>query len=339
MRSAGSFSTRRFAIAVGVTALAGISACSSPDTAADRPASIEHVAPSSTPPQPSASTSAAPTTVRLVAAGDIACNPLDEKYDLGEGEETGCRQKATAKLIGPLRPDAVMPLGDSQYQRGTYSGYMHSYALTWGRYIKITHPVIGNHDYFVPRAIGYFQYFGRLAGDPNKGYYSFDLGNWHILSLNDAGCRENNRCEAGSAEERWLRADLQEHQNKCTLAAWHEPRWSSGQHGDNPGIQKMWADLYAAGVDVALSGHDHDYERFRPLDADGRPDLKRGIREFVVGTGGVGLRPFKQIKATSVVHQNTIFGVLDLTLRPDSYSWRFVPLGNGFHDSGQGKCH
>jgi hypothetical protein len=291
----------------------------------------------SLPPSRSATSTPPKRVVSVVAAGDIACNPLDRMYGVGAGEETGCRQKATSDLIAALRPDAVMPLGDSQYQHGTYRNYLASYAPTWGRFLDITHPVIGNHEYETPRAAGYFAYFGRAAGDPRKAYYSFDLGRWHIVVLNTQ-CEHIGGCGAGSAQERWLVRDLATHRTRCTLAAWHDPRWSSGQHGAHPTLQALWEDLHDGGVDVVMSGHDHSYERFDPLDAEGNPDSS-GVRSFVVGTGGVGLRGFGAIARGSAVRQGTTFGVLHLTLRPAGYDWRFVPVGDRFHDSGQGTCH
>jgi hypothetical protein len=299
--------------------------------------------PSATPdsavPRPSRDHTPTPRVVSVVTAGDIACSPLDRVYDGGAGEETGCRQKATSDLIATLRPDALMPLGDTQYQHGTYRNYLTSYAPTWGRFLDITHPVIGNHEYETPRAAGYFAYFGRAAGDPRKAYYSFDLGRWHIVVLNTA-CERIGGCAAGSPQQRWLVGDLATHRTRCTLAAWHEPRWSSGQHGSDPALQTLWEDLHAGGVDVVVAGYDHDYERFHPLDAHGKPDSRRGVRSFVVGTGGVGLRDLgKTVAPGSAVRQDTTFGVLDLTLRPAGYDWRFVPVGDRFHDSGHGTCH
>jgi hypothetical protein len=277
-------------------------------------------------------------SVMLVAAGDIACNPINPRFNSQNGTTTSCRQRATSDLIGALRPTAVMPLGDTQYQRGTYSGYLGSYAPTWGRFLSITHPVVGNHEYQSPNAQGYYRYFGAAAGDPNKGYYSFDVGTWHVVVLNSE-CKFVGGCSAGSAQERWLRSDLAAHPAHCTLAAWHEPRWSSGEHGTNPIFDAFWRDLYAAGADIVLNGHDHDYERFAPLDPSGRVDAQRGIREFVVGTGGDGLRPSRNIAFGSEVRANTTFGVLALTLGPAGFDWRFVPAKSGFTDSGHGDCH
>lgn len=291
-------------------------------------------APAPMPPDPMRARS-----VLLVAAGDIACNPLDRKYGIGLGEETGCRQRDTSDLVGRLKPTVVMPLGDNQYQHGTYRGYISSYAPTWGRFLSITHPVIGNHEYDTPHASGYFGYFGRRAGDPDKAYYSFDLGRWHVVVLNDTGCRFIGGCGVGSAQERWLRRDLAAHQNRCTLAAMHEPRWSSGEHGSRKVAQALWSDLVELGVDVAIAGHDHDYERLAPLDAVGRVDPAHGVRSFIVGTGGVGLRGFDHHAPGSLVRQSNTFGVLALRLNPGGYTWRFVPVGDGFHDSGTGRCH
>ena len=260
-----------------------------------------------------------PRPVLLVAAGDIACNPANEKFKDLEGDETGCRQKATSDLVLSLHPDAVMPLGDNQYQRGTYNGFELSYGPTWGRLVDISHPVVGNHEYLTADASGYFRYFGVLAGDPDEGYYSFDLGSWHVVVLNSECRQVQGGCAYGSEQERWLRADLAAHRSLCTLAAWHEPRWSSGEHHSNPAFDAFWRDLSAAKVEVLLSGHDHDYERMAPLDANGNRDDAQGTRPFIVGTGGVGLRHFGGTDPASEVRQNTSFGVLALTLEPTGY--------------------
>ncbi|MCW2762551.1 MAG: Alkaline phosphatase [Marmoricola sp.] len=310
-----------------------------PDKAPDKAAEPSATPPRSVaPPNSRSDPTPTPRVVSVVTAGDIACNPLDSKYGVGAGEETGCRQKATSDLIAALRPDAVIPQGDNQYQHGSYRDYLTSYAPTWGRFLDITHPVIGNHEYLTPGAAGHFGYFGRAAGDHRKAYYSFDLGHWHIVVLNNSGCHDIGGCGKGSPQERWLQRDLATHRTRCTLAAWHEPRWSSGKHGSHPTLQALWKDLYAGGVDVVVGGHDHSYERFDPLDAGGNPD-SRGVRSFVVGTGGVGLRGFGAIARGSAVRQNSAFGVLHLTLRTDDYDWRFVPVGDRFHDSGNGTCH
>jgi len=288
---------------------------------------------------PPPSSPARPRSALLVAAGDIACNPANEKFKDPEGDQTGCRHKLTSDLVISLHPDAVMPLGDNQYQRGTYNGFKLSYGPTWGRFVDITHPVIGNHEYLTAGGSGYFKYFGVLAGDPAKGYYSFDLASWHIIVLNSQCRYVRGGCGYGSEQERWLRADLAAHPSRCTLAAWHEPRWSSGDHHSNKAFDAFWRDLSAARVELVLSGHDHDYERFARLDARGHRNTSSGVRQFVVGTGGVGLRKFEGFAPGSEVRQNTSFGVLALTLAPTGYAWRFVSLGSEFSDSGRETCH
>lgn len=335
--------------AVVVLALMMLSvACSSASRGDTRPSSPTAWVPSSSgtvgsasPSLPAASDGGPtkrPSTVRLVAAGDIACSPERNADPARHGEETGCQQKATSLLIGAFDPAVVMPLGDTQYHRSTYDNYLSSYGPTWGKYRRITRPVIGNHEYLVPAAQGYFRYFGAAAGNPHRGYYSFDAGAWHVVVLNSE-CAFVGGCGAGSPQESWLRSDLAANRTKCTLAAWHAPRWSSGDHGPHPELDALWRDLYAAGVEILLTGHDHSYERFAPLGRTGKVDDVRGIRQFVVGTGGVGLRPFESSAYGSEVRQNTSFGVLALTLRPDSYKWRFVPTDSGFSDAGGGECH
>jgi 3',5'-cyclic AMP phosphodiesterase CpdA len=199
--------------------------------------------------------------------------------------------------------------------------------------------VIGNHEYLTTGAAGYFKYFGIVAGHSTKGYYSFDLGSWHIIVLNSQCRNVPGGCGYGSEQERWLRADLAAHRSRCTLAAWHEPRWSSGEHHSNPAYDAFWRDLSAAKAELVLSGHDHEYERFARLDASGHRNTSLGVRQFVVGTGGVGLRNFEAVVPGSEVRQNSAFGVLALTLRPSGYTWRFVSTGSSFSDSGQDDCH
>jgi hypothetical protein len=330
------------AVLIAVTTVS-VSACSASDTPNTGTGSMTPGPNTSREPRTSAPRSTAPPAALrnpvLVAAGDIACSPFDDDFNASMGKDDNCRQRATSDLIGALHPAAVMPLGDTQYEHGSYRAYIRSYGLTWGRFFPITHPVIGDHEYVTPHAAGYFAYFGRAAGDPNKGYYSYNLGRWHIVALNNSGCAEIGGCGAGSAEERWLKADLAANPARCTLAAWHEPRFSSGKEESITAAAAMWTDLYRAGVEISLAGNDHDYERFTPLDATGRADSSRGVREFVVGTGGVGLRGFKSVVTGSVIRQSTNFGVLALTLRPTSYDWKFVAVGGGFHDSGHGTCH
>ncbi|MEA2457620.1 MAG: hypothetical protein QOC95_592, partial [Thermoleophilaceae bacterium] len=185
-----------------------------------------------------------------------------------------------------------------------------------------------------------FQYFGAAAGEPGKGYYSFDVGPWHMIALN-SNCAQVNGCDAGSPQELWLRGDLAAHPVGCTLAYWHHPRFTSGQHGSDASTAALWSDLYAAGAELVLNGHDHDYERFAPqTDAAVRDDA-RGIREFVVGTGGESHTSFKAtIQPNSEVRDASSFGFLELTLSDSAYAWNFISdTPGGLSDSGSGSCH
>jgi hypothetical protein len=232
----------------------------------------------------------------------------------------------------------VIP-GDHQYEDGTYTKYLRSFHPSWGRFKHLIRPGIGNHEYDDPAggASGYFRYYGAAAGDPARAYYSFDVGPWHMISLNSE-CGRVGGCGNASPQQQWLAADLTANPAKCTLAFFHHPRFSSGLHGSSPHMDPVWRQLHAAGVDVVLNGHDHNYERFAPLDATGARD-PGGVRQFVVGMGGKNLRGFTTIHPGSEVRDNTTFGVLKLTLRPTSYSWEFVPAqGKGFRDSGSADC-
>ena len=267
----------------------------------------------------------------VAAAGDIACAPGDDP------SASSCQQMATSDLL--VRGDAwaVLTTGDNQYEDGELSAFQGSYAASWGRVKAITRPSLGNHDYHVSGARGYFTYFGPLAGKRGKGYYSFDVGDWHIIALN-SNCEEVGGCDEGSPQERWLRDDLAAHPTTCTLAYWHHPRFSSGRHGNSTRPEAFWQALYEAGADVVLNGHDHSYERFAPQDPDQRSD-PNGIREFVVGSGGRSHYAFGSPEPNSQVRNSDTFGVLELALHADGYDWRFVPVAGGsFEDSGSGTC-
>ncbi len=275
----------------------------------------------------------------IAAAGDIAC---DSRPHLGSNIESmfgGCQAAQTYKLIAAAHPDAVLTLGDEQYEDGALEAFEHSYQASWGQVKAITHPTPGNHEYYSStRAEGYFAYFGASAGAPAKGYYSFDLGRWHIIALN-GNCDFIGGCGLGSPQERWLRADLAQHHAACTLAYWHQPRFSSGTHNSDPRYAPFWNDLYAADADVVLAGHDHDYERFAPQTPAGAADTARGITEFVVGTGGRSHSIFLKIGQNSESRAAGTFGVLFLTLHPHSFAWRFAPIaGYAFTDSGNQQC-
>jgi acid phosphatase type 7 len=232
----------------------------------------------------------------------------------------------------------VLPLGDNQYSDGSLGKYVFSYGRSWGRVKQITRPAPGNHEYETDGADGYFRYFGQAAGSRGRGYYSFDVGRWHVVSLN-SNCAEIGGCRKGSRQERWLRRDLARHRTSCTLAYWHHPRFSSGKNGNTESVAGLWEALYEARADVVLAGHDHDYERFAPLDGAGRLDRARGLREFVVGTGGKSHYDFRSPQPWSRVRDSTSFGVLALTLEPAGYAWRFVSVGGSFTDRGSATCH
>jgi acid phosphatase type 7 len=272
----------------------------------------------------------------IEAAGDIACDQLPT-------DAATCQQLATSALIAGRPLAAVLALGDNQYESGDLAAFQQFYDPTWGRFKSITHPVIGNHEYRVPGGAGYFQYFGAAAGNPRTGYYSFDVGSWHLIALN-SNCAQAG-CGAGSAQEKWLKSDLaRTRARRCTLAYWHQPHFSSGLAGDDDGGQNptfdFWNDLYAAGADVVLGGHDHDYERFGLQDPDGEPEPAFGLRQFVVGTGGKSQVRFGALSTNSQVRNTGTYGVLEMTLHRSSYSWRFIPVaGKAFTDSGSERCH
>lgn len=262
----------------------------------------------------------------LVGAGDIAdCSNL-------AGAE------ATAALLANIS-GTVMAVGDLAYPDGTPANFA-CYDKTWGREKVRTRPAVGNHEFHSAGATYYFQYFGESAGDPSKGYYSYELGTWHIVALNSE-CEQVGGCQPGSAQEKWLRQDLAAHPVACTLAYFHKPLFSSGgAHGDDLTVKPLWDALYQAGADVVVNGHDHDYERFAPQTPEGKVDAARGIREFVVGTGGKNHRPFGATDENSEVRNSDAFGVLKLTLTNGKYAWEFVgEAGKTFSDSGYGVCH
>ena len=232
---------------------------------------------------------------------------------------------------------AVLTLGDNVYQRGSVRAYADCYGPTWGRFKARTYPAPGNHEYATPNAAGYFGYFGSVAA---HGYYSVKLGAWRVISLDS-----NLKGAAHKAQMAWLEQELAGNGERCTLAYWHHPLYSSGGHGDVGNMRDAWQLLYRAGAELVLSGHDHNYERFAPQDADGRHDAGRGIRQFVVGTGGAFLTPFRWPWKNSEMRDNNRTGVLKLVLRDASYEWEFLEAAyNGFPygqnaDRGAGRCH
>jgi hypothetical protein len=287
----------------------------------------------------------------IAAAGDIACDTTSNFYNGGAGVEGHCRQKATSDLLVGAGFSAVLTLGDTQYHVGSLSDFKAVFDPTWGRVKSIIHPAVGDHDYGTAGARGYFDYFNGPgkengpAGDRDKGYYSYDIGAWHLIALNSACDRIANGaaadgCAAGSPQERWLRSDLAKHRTSCTLAYWHRPRFNSGHKGNSPSGQAFWETLHEAGADLVLSGDAHSYERFAPQDPQGALDPARGMRQFVVGTGGAFFTGYSKLKPNSEVRQNHTFGVLAIVLHPTSYEWRFIPeAGKTFTDAGVNACH
>lgn len=280
---------------------------------------------------------AAPALGQAPQTSDAAPDPVL----VGAGDIADCKQLSgaarTANLLDRVE-GTVFTLGDNAYENGTPRQFADCYGPTWGRVKARTRPVVGNHEYGTSFADGYFKYFGAAAGDPTKGYYSYDLGKWHVIVVN-SNCSQVGGCGTGSAQEQWIRADLQAHPALCTMAMWHHPRFSSGEHGDDKSMRDIWQALYEAGADVVLSGHDHDYERFALQDADSKADPK-GIRQFVVGTGGRELYKWEHGDPDSEVKNNQTFGVLKLTLHADGYDWEFIPVeGQTFTDKGSAKCH
>jgi hypothetical protein len=297
-------------------------------------------------PTPTALASSTPTSTPtsggdpvVAAAGDIACDPADPAYAGGTGTSTACHMLATSTLLSSTHPTAVLALGDEQYDSATLTAFQQSYGPTWGLAKAITHPVPGNHEYDTSAAAGYYSYFGAAAGNPATGYYSFDLRAWHIVALNGE-CASVGGCGAGSPQELWLKADLAAHPAACTLAVWHEPRFSSDYGGNDSTYAVFWQDLYAAGADLVLNGHNHQYERFAPQDPNANSDPAHGLVELVVGTGGKSHFIFGISQPNSLVRNNDTYGILLLTLHASSYDWQFVPeAGMTFTDAGTAPCH
>jgi uncharacterized protein YjdB len=257
--------------------------------------------------------------VVVLAAGDIAtCD--------GDGDE------ATAELLDAL-PGTVLTLGDNAYPMGSEADFNNCYAPTWGRHKDRTRPIPGNHEYQMDGGSGYFNYFGSLAGDPATGYYSYDLGSWHIIALNSQFSGK-----VGTPQAEWVRADLAAHQQLCTLAVWHVPLF--GQDSASTRMKNVYQLLYESGAELVLNGHEHNYQRFAPQTADGAADPDRGIREFIVGTGGRSIGGGTTSFPHREVYNASAFGVLKLTLHTASYDWEFIPVaGKTFTDRGSTSCH
>lgn len=262
---------------------------------------------------------------------------------IGAGDIARCDSTADSRTLALLQrfPGTVYTLGDNVYPDGTRTDFARCYGPTWGRVKARTRPVVGNHEYHTHGAAGYFDYFGTRAGPRGKGYYSYDAGAWHIVVLNTNCSSVAGGCARGSAQERWLRADLAASRAACTVAMAHHPLFTSAAtHPPETRIRPLVQALYDARVELLMAGHNHMYERFGPQTPAGRRDTARGIRQIVAGTGGAGLYPVGRTAPNSEVRNDRTYGVVRLTLRPGSYRWDFIAAGGArFRDTGGGTCH
>ena len=291
-------------------------------------------------PVPTVSTGASAPATGSVAPSESAPVAADPVL-VGAGDIGTCastNDDDTAALLDGI-DGTVFTAGDNAYESGTIAEFRECYDPNWGRHRERTRPAPGNHDWVTAGLAGYREYFGEAAqGGGGTSWYSYDLGTWHVIVL-DSMCEMVEGCDASSPQGRWLAADLAASRATCTLAIFHHPRFSSGQHGGLADMDAFWRPLYGAGVDVIVNGHDHDYERFAPQDPDGQADEARGIRQFVVGTGGAALRNFAGISPNSEVRLSNGYGVLKLTLHDGSYDAEFIVAGNDFRDRGTETCH
>jgi hypothetical protein len=287
----------------------------------------------------------------LGSEGSVSAQDSTDPVFVGAGDIASCTREgdeATARLLEDIVAAApstttVFTTGDNAYESGTASDYRDCYAPSWGRQKAITYPTVGNHEYYASQnASGYFEYFGadRVSYDATtKGYYSYNLGQWHMVALNSM-CEKVGGCGATSPMVTWLKNDLAANPRTCTLAYFHHPVFSSGplSGGVNSKMKPSWEVLYAVKADVVLNGHLHNYERFAPQKPSGAADPE-GMREFVVGTGGYSLNTFKNKLQNSQVRNSSNYGVLKLTLHPTSYDWQFVTAPGGtVTDSGSDSC-
>ena len=273
--------------------------------------------------------------ITFIGAGDIAdCSALGLAGIIRDPHEY------TADLFAHYAPDTpIFALGDLVYSNGTELEYRTCYSRAWGMHAARTYPVPGNHDYNTDDAQPYHDFFGGRFGAPRRGWWSRDLGDWHIVGL-DSNCGDvPGLCDTDSEQLNWLRADLAASTARCTLAMWHHPRWSSDRAGDNPSSGYFMDELYAAGADLVLVGHAHNYERFPPMNPSGEIDLVGGMRQFVVGTGGASLRPLEIMSAQSELFYDRTHGIMELTLHADRYEWSFIPTEGSFTDTGMELCH
>ncbi len=273
------------------------------------------------------SAAAAVVVCALALGGSVAAAPTPARTLLAVGDIASCSSNGdeqTAALVSKL-PGTIAVLGDIAYEMGSEADFANCFQPGWGLLVPRIKAALGNHEYNTGTAAVAI----RLFGLPPNGWYSYTLGAWHVVVLN-SNCGQIGGCERGSPQWQWLKADLAAHPALCTLAYWHHPRFSSGLHGSDTTVAPFWDLLARAKADLVLQGHDHDYERFAPI---------RGIRSFVVGTGGRSHYPFLLPRAGSVVRNANTFGVLRLTLKATGFNWEFVPVAGGtFTDVGSGVC-
>ena len=288
-------------------------------------------------PVPSTPATPAPSTLAAAPTASAANDPVL----VGAGDIADCTSdgdEATAALLDGIE-GTIFTAGDNVYPSGTAETFRDCFAPSWGRHIDRIRPAPGNHDWETGDLTAYRDYFGTAAAvNDGESWYAYDLATWRIVVL-DSDCDRVDGCGPDSRQGRWLADNLAASDARCTLAIWHHPRFSSGVHGNDTSVDPFWRALYAAGADVVINGHDHDYERFAPQDPDGREDRARGLREFVVGTGGVALRDFERVAANSELRVAVAHGVLALTLRDGGYDWQFHPTATDFSDRGTARCH
>lgn len=268
-------------------------------------------------------------TKKVVAVGDIACARGASTTD------TTCRHREVSDLTARLNPDSVWLLGDIQYPRGSLADFRAGFDERWNVHRNVWRPTPGNHEYETPGAAGYYEYFGDRAGPKRRGWYSFELGDWHVVSLN-SNC-DVISCAFMSMQQRWLRRDLRSNDKKCVAAFWHHPRFSSGQHGANEMVSGLFRELRKARVEFLLTGHDHGYERFAPMTERGKLG-RNGVRQFVAGTGGGSMRRSNAPVAGSRYLKAETFGVLEMKLRSGRYDWRYIEESRMSFDAGTARC-
>jgi hypothetical protein len=334
-------------------ASASVAAVTAPPSAATAGASASVAAVTAPPSAATAGVSASPAaSVAAIASGGASGEPGTgpsggptgtppaDAVLIGAGDIADCSREGdehTARLLDDLT-GAVFTAGDNAYPNGTATQFQDCYGPTWGRHLARTRPAPGNHDWDTQGLAGYLGYFRAAAAPNGTSWYSYDLGAWHVVVL-DSDCEPVGGCDAGSAQGSWLAADLAASDALCTMAIWHHPRFSSGEHGNDASVAPFWRVLYDAGADVVVNGHDHDYERFAPQDPDAGADDARGLREFVVGTGGAELRAFRTPVANSAMRVAAVFGVIRFVLHPTGLDWTFLSTTGPQLDAGSAACH